>query len=411
VLAALLIAAAPAHATFPGKNGRIAFQRVPGGSLPRYSASEIYTMNADGSDQRNLTNDPAARDADPLWSPDGTKIAFLRTATDGWYGNNRSEIYVMNADGSNKINLTSKAPISDEGAPLGTKITVNDYSPAWSSDGTQIVFRRNVVVEYELGWVWNPPLFSGIYKMNADGSNQTNIANPPRDVSAPTWSPDGTKIAFNQSGDDAQVVWVMNVDGSQQINLSNNAFPFDDEHPIWSPDGTKIAFTQFIWRRPSQIYVMNADGSNPTNLTNDPSVGEVGPAWSPSGTRIAFQRNFQVYAMNPDGSNKLNLTNDPTLRVTGPVWSPNGTKIAFSRFRPDPDQIYVMNADGSGQTNISNSPTDDFAFDWQPLPGPKRGDYTNAAKFCKAEQDFWGEQFAARYGGGKNAYGKCVSSK
>ncbi|HEY3256708.1 MAG TPA: hypothetical protein VGJ91_22280, partial [Polyangiaceae bacterium] len=107
-------------------------------------------------------------------------------------------------------------------------------------------------------------------------------------------------------------------------------------------------------------------------------------------------------------------------------WSPDGTKIAFTSWRDDPNpatclpycrfDIYVMNADGSGQTNITQTPTDREHYPtWQPLPGPQRGDYKNAAKFCKVERAFLGEQrFRQRYGTGPkgtNAYGKCVSGQ
>ena len=157
---------------------------------------------------------------------------------------------------------------------------------------------------------------------------------------------------------------------------------------------------------------MNSDGSNQTDLTRDLWIHEGPPHWSPDGTKIAFNRSAQIYVMNPDGLNKLNLTNDPTFFATGPLWSPDGTKIAFRGHpRGSDGGFYVMNADGSEQTKIPNSPTSGSPLDWQPIPGPKRSDYKNAAKFCKAEQDFWGKQFASRYGGGKNAFGKCVSAK
>jgi hypothetical protein len=109
-----------------------------------------------------------------------------------------------------------------------------------------------------------------------------------------------------------------------------------------------------------------------------------------------------------------------------PAWSPDGTQIAFVSHRDDPDRscgfnghppcqwaIYVMNADGSNPHRISALHSDGaFAPDWQPLHGPQRSDYKNAAQFCKAERDFLGDAaFTKKYGGGANAYGKCVSAK
>ena len=116
--------------------------------------------------------------------------------------------------------------------------------------------------------------------------------------------------------------------------------------------------------------------------------------------------------MNADGTNPTRLTND--RRSSGdPAWSPDGTKIAFETDREGNYEIYTMNSDGTSQTRLTNiAGAYNFSPDWQPLPGPQRSDYKNAAQFCKAERDFLGEsQFRAKYGGGANAYGKCVSGK
>jgi Tol biopolymer transport system component len=393
------VLAAPAQATYPGKNGRIAFQRVSGSGT-----AQIYTMNADGSDQRNLTNDPTGHYANPVWSPDGSRIAFGRhiPGTTGL-----DEIYTMNADGSNKVNLTNN---------LANSPMVGDFTPAWSPDGTRIAFVRSLRGVSE------------IYTMNADGSNKTKLSNRLNTFDGrPTWSPDGGKIVFSRQWGDGLNTWVMNADGSQPINISNNTRGWDDEFPTWSPDGSMIAFARIERgseggsRFTHQAYVMNSDGSNQTDLSRNLTVHEGAPAWSPSGTRMLVVRTTvaaatgfdsqQIYVMNPDSSNKVNLTNDPTVRASGPVWSPDGARIAFLRSIPGNNQIYLVNANGSGQTNISNSPTVDGAPDWQPIPGPQRADFKNAAQFCKAEQAFWGDQFESHYGGGRNAYGKCVSAR
>jgi len=132
---------------------------------------------------------------------------------------------------------------------------------------------------------------------------------------------------------------------------------------------------QIAFVRTREIYVVNADGSGQVNLTNNPAtVGQL--TWSPDGARIAFvsdrDGNFEIYVMRADGSNQVNLSNNAALDV-GPAWSPDGTKIAFSSDRDGPGQmyvgpfqIYVMNADGSGLRNLTNNPAADGGAAWRP---------------------------------------------
>jgi hypothetical protein len=123
-----------------------------------------------------------------------------------------------------------------------------------------------------------------IYVMNPDGSGQTNISNNPAIDYQPSWSPDGSKIAFTSTRDGENNGWyevyVMNADGSGQTRLTNN--PAYDQFPSWSPDGSKIAFASYTENRNNgKIYVMNAGGSGQTRLTNDPGSDDE-PAWGPA---------------------------------------------------------------------------------------------------------------------------------
>ena len=273
-------------------------------------------MNADGSNQTNLTTRVSLTSIGawlpeyPDWSADGAKIVF--EASDK--ASMKSNIYVMNADGSGQTRLTN--------VPGGE--WDYHYSPDWSPDGSKIAFQ-----------------FSTDEILNSGSSN---------------WE-----------------IYVINADGTGQANLTND--PSSDEHPAWSPDGAKIAFMS---RRDGngEIYVMNSDGSGQTNLTNYPGSPGSGisgydetPTWSPDGAKIAFTSmrdgDREIYVMNADGSGQTRLTNNPA-EDSQPAWSPDGSKIAFTSYRDGYHEIYVMNTDGSGQVNITNNPQFDNAASWKP---------------------------------------------
>jgi Tol biopolymer transport system component len=303
-------------------------------SSDRDGYSEIHVMNADGSNQTRLTKN-SIEDKGPNWSPDGSKIVF----------SSGNDIYVMIADGSNQIKLTD--------SPGGNS------TPAWSPDGTKIAFSSGRDGNYE------------IYVMDADGGNQTKLTDNPTDDIGPQWSPDGSKIVFTSGNDIYVNIYVMNADGSNQTRLTNNNKPNSSSEPAWSPDGTKIAFTQrntSFYAHYSAIFVIDADGSNQTRLTNNDNESDLpawSPEWSPDGSKIAFTSyhddNFEIYVMNADGSNPSRLIDSSS----SPVWSPDGSKIVFTftansgsesmaeilEYRTE---IYVMNADGSNPTMLSD---------------------------------------------------------
>ena len=118
----------------------------------------------------------------------------------------------------------------------------------------------------------------------------------------------------------------------------------------------------------AEVYVMDADGSNPVNLTND-IAGDDQPVWSPDGSKIAFVKNTDIYVMNADGSAPVNLTNAAGIDDE-PAWSPDGTKVAFRSNRDGNFEIYVVNVDGTGQTRLTNDPAEDRTPRWRPLQTP-----------------------------------------
>lgn len=266
----------------------------------RDGTSEIYIMNADGSNVVRLTNN-SAEERDPVWSPDGQKIAFVSDRE----GN--EEIYTMNADGSNVVKLTNN-------------IAVN-INPAWSPDGQRIAFNSDRDGPHE------------IYIMDADGSNVVRVTDDEDWNSSPDWSPDGKRIAYGftclsdilSTGELPSGIRVMDVDGTNIKELTKE----DDSSPAWSPDGKKIAFTS------------SRDG------------------------------NYEIYVMNADGTEQKRLTDNPRID-TMPVWSPDGKRIAFVSDRAGPYKIYIMDADGSNVVRITQNSYRDSDFDWHSDEGVEK---------------------------------------
>jgi Tol biopolymer transport system component len=279
-----------------------------------------------------------------------SRIAFVSTPRFGWRSDN--ELYVVNADGSGQRRLTSISTLE---------------TPSWSPDGRRIAFRK-------------AGREKGIYVVSTDGSGVRRLTGQWSFGAA--WSPDGRRIAFWSARDGNGEVYVMNADGSGQLNLTRN--PRWERSPIWSPDGRKIAFLRHFPAfefgcgggphacYPGEVYVMNADGSGQKRLTRNRGWDSQ-TAWSPDGRKLAFVSyrgragagNDEVYVMNADGSAQRNLTRN-AAGDNSPAWSPDGRKIAFLSDRDGNPEVYVMNADGTGQLNVTRSPANEGWFAWSP---------------------------------------------
>lgn len=208
-----------------------------------------------------------------------------------------------------------------------------------------------------------------IYAMNSDGSNRERLTEGQSGfLAAPSWSPDGSKIAFISDRSGSSDVWVMDSSGGNLVNLT--ADEAKDHSPAWSPDGQWIAFASLRDSLYWELYVMAADGSDVQRLTWWEDASDLSPSWSPDGTRLAFASkrdgNWEIYMMGRDGSNLVRLTDDPA-DDTNPAWSPDGSRIAFESLREGYADIFVVGVIGGEPINVSNAPfSSEHGPTWSP---------------------------------------------
>lgn len=230
--------------------------------------------------------------------------------------------------------------------------TVSNVS--WSPDGTRIAFEQTFSI---------PPLPSGgnaqtdIMVAKADGSNLENLTNTESasEITA-EWSPDGTGIVFDKIFllEDKREIWTMNSDGSSQTRLSQN--PGTVSIPRWSPDGSRISF----WGEGCYgIYVTNIDGSDQTCVLEETTAYH---SWSPDSTRIAVDKDGEIYITDTDGTDVFRITPDTGFGKTYPSWSGGGDKIAFQGAQ----NIYVINIDGSNMIQLTRNEAEDTRPTWAP---------------------------------------------
>jgi TolB protein len=349
--------------------------------------AEIFRMNPNGTGVRQLTFNTVF-DTRPMLSPDGTKVLYQSQGAQPSNPEGDHEVYVMNAsDGSGQKNLTDNRGI------------LNEHHPRFSPDGRKVVYMSEGEQE------GNPQGDQEIYVMDAsDGSGKTNLSQngPYVEDYSPRFSPDGTKVAYTSFGDseynpdgDADI-YVVNADGSNQRNLTNNAWPVSDQSPVFSPDGQKIVYTSSGEQVSNpegdeEVYVMNSDGNKRKNLTNNglDANGFAVNDWShlaefsADGQKILYasygvqtsnpEGDFELYAMNAsDGSAKKNLTdNGSGVDEWHGVFSPDGQTILYSSqgaqaSNPEGEaELYLMNApDGSAKKNLTNNTARDFYAEW-----------------------------------------------
>jgi len=292
----------------------------PSGTLA--DASEIYLMDADGTNPRRLTNNQDG-DSLPAISPDGSRIVFdsnrLRAAGQPA---NTTQLFLMNVDGSEQKPLTWGS------------------SASWSPDGKQLAFHASASGAASLTRVepGAPASDSDIFVTDVEdllkkSATPRNLTNSPTFVDDDAdWSPDGRLIVYtrraaggrasNATNDPSAEIYVINADGSgSAVRLTAN----DEEEraPAWSPDGKRILYVARKGGPDFELCVMNADGTGQTQLT-DNTVGDLTSSWSLDGRQIVFHRivspgRFQLFTINADGTSERQLTD--TAGLNGfPKW-------------------------------------------------------------------------------------------
>ena len=294
------VLAPPALAVSPGADGEISYVHRAIGSR-----SDLFVMNSNGSERGRLTKTRRVAESTPAWSPSGVLLAFQALSS----GVRR--IHVLNVS-AGTVRRVSSGPFSDR-------------LPTWSPNSRKIAYRS--LRRLASG---GDPGSADIYVVPVAGGTRVKLTSMAGINTDPAWSPDGTKIAFASNSDGNYDLYVMDADGANVMNLTNDdaSVPplVNNRFPSWSPDGTKIAYTSNRVNRNEDIHYLDVSGgfaSPPSHRLTTDLARDRSPAWSPSGSRIAFASNrggtFNIWTMDAAGSGEARLTSG-TAKKTEPSW-------------------------------------------------------------------------------------------
>jgi Tol biopolymer transport system component len=285
----------------PAANGRIAY----------IADGQVFTADPFGADRRQITFD-VGRDEDPVFSRDGTRLAFRHFLP------NESvpaaiDAVVSDLDGSHRIVIA--------------QAVINLGHIAWSPDGAFVAFSGSIGGGPDRGWI-----------APSDGSEPPTMFASMKGAWDPVWSPDGVRLAI---GGDPGLLYVIDRDGGHSHVVNQGRYTEigqRGEVAAWSPDGTRILFTAIDLDDKQHVYIVDLDGTPERRLTFDVNT-EREAVWSPDGTKIAYMR-------LGTGDGPVVVITDPTGKLFHklpgaygwyePVWSPDGTKLIVTDDRPGP---------------------------------------------------------------------------
>src|SRR4029079_17349797 len=283
---------APTVAPVTGLPGTFAFRREDGGG------NDVFLMQPNRSGLVQLPTD-LQRDGNPMLSPDGARVAFERREDRA--GN--AEIWIVDADGTHETAITQTAEVEDW--------------PSWSPDGTRVMFTRGTiargaVVTMEIV-IRDVSADARLLPASADEvvlRRDVDLAAPPGTNApgfAPTWSPDGSLVAFTSDLEGENQLYTIRIDGT---NLRKLTTAGATGRPAWSPDSSTIAYQQN--RVDGCVWLVDASGDHSRAVPGDHCTD--GPvAWSPDGTKVAWaggSRGAPIWAVKADGSGLQQLTTD-----------------------------------------------------------------------------------------------------
>ena len=301
--------ASPVNATFPGRNGLIAF-----GAETRHSGYELFTVQANGEDLSRITH-VDGNAFNPDWSPDGAHMAFQLEDEEGPVF---CSIQLMNADGTDLVDLTTAHnPDGWEGC---------EHQPSFTPDGTHIVFGR-YDAQSDTEAIWSMDLTGNGRVQVTDGIG--------RGVTDPNVSPDGATVSFiAYNGEDlGQALMSSALDGADVERLVPFRLDVAIKHD-WAPDGDRIVFTDNADRftKPANIATVRPDGTGLRYLTDlgSPKRRAYTGGYSPDGRWIVFRLEVgdraALYRMHPDGTNRREILPFSSFRPRFIDWGPQPTE-------------------------------------------------------------------------------------